>query len=735
MKVKSTEKMFNQTMQVEREISQLTYKQLQDYIKEAKAQGFTGIKLNASKEALIAEVEAIQASKANAAKEVETATSVATVAEPEVDLENADIMYFNERNDYTPNKVSEEPELDITTTRVHNEYFVSAPACNLGSKPVVELVLDLENADVVYINHTSFYSCYHHKSKDRYEAYRFPQEPEKVVGTPVELHKDGFLVGEHSVTLGKRGVYAPACNLNSKPEVDLENSEVVIPTVTELAIHTYTYEELQAIVTELQEKGYTDIKVSATKQELEDVVYSYMSMIKVYGAVDLENADTTCMVTTVINRKTDACGDICKVELLDRESLLAGTHRSYQWDCYGDGTWIRNTDLAPACNLSNKPAVELPEPVYACTNSYMEPHWTSGLYSKLTCDVCNGQRCDLWLEGVEGVPTGDHHPGQAVYPDWDESYSLESYLNSYCDLACSLNSKLVDPLDLECIEPRPRRVTNLTFEIDSKVDLVQHVTFSTAIANVNRVFDQAANKGALAKNIEAGFISKSDTHKADLLGLKPASIFSRQHSKGYDLVLYIGNRHRFDRSDYDWWKVDGMTIFSTTEPTIEYKSVVNNYYQPCKYCPCGQMTINDCAGGCGAMEPVQTIILSEDQFKQVCEEHGFTCDDSTKMWADVKKEAFKDTSTDPTENLEDYQNADVLVANITYHGGDDVGRPMFHYYDKRDPVGLLKSGVHQDRFTSTFSEVHGAACSIASEVTSEGVLKITPEGYQRDISK
>lgn len=37
----------------------------------------------------------------------------------------------------------------------------------------------------------------------------------------------------------------------------------------------------------------------------------------------------------------------------------------------------------------------LPEPTYSCTPTHMTPHWESELHTRLTCDVCNGQKCDI----------------------------------------------------------------------------------------------------------------------------------------------------------------------------------------------------------------------------------------------------------------------------------------------------------------------------------------------------
>ena len=139
--------------------------------------------------------------------------------------------------------------------------------------------------------------------------------------------------------------------------------------------------------------------------------------------------------------------------------------------------------VAPACNLDSKPVAsqdlsnlaDIPEDdtpwCVVCESLYCE-HLT--FYHPLEYSAT----ISPWVEGVEGVHTGDHYPGQAVYPDWgadaknkaepcfkdlslgrrdpddegsalfsrqyskDESYSYESYLNSYCELACSLEYDL-----------------------------------------------------------------------------------------------------------------------------------------------------------------------------------------------------------------------------------------------------------------------------------------------------
>lgn len=75
--------------------------------------------------------------------------------------------------------------------------------------------------------------------------------------------------------------------------------------------------------------------------------------------VDFENADTVYMVGTVVNRKLNGDGTVCKVELLDLENTLSIGRESFQWDSWGDGSYIRNTDYAPACNLAESPKIEV----------------------------------------------------------------------------------------------------------------------------------------------------------------------------------------------------------------------------------------------------------------------------------------------------------------------------------------------------------------------------------------
>lgn len=42
------------------------------------------------------------------------------------------------------------------------------------------------------------------------------------------------------------------------------------------------------------------------------------------------------------------------------------------------------------------------------------------------------------IDTVLALFPNDCYAGQAQYPDWDETYCYDSYLNSYCILACSL---------------------------------------------------------------------------------------------------------------------------------------------------------------------------------------------------------------------------------------------------------------------------------------------------------
>lgn len=613
MKVKTTEKQFGQTIQYECEIERLTYKQLQAYIKEAKAQGFTGIKLNMGKEALQAEVEAIEASSAKAAIDTEG------------HLENADQQVLTHTDNYSGDNTVSYTNLKpaLTTVRYGKTYkSVLAPACNLENKPAVEVEVKVtvKEADGIGVNFVHF------DRKNRVAV------GDRKLEASVSLRKEEFMTGDEPTF---HYAFVPCCLIGAWGILQDPLDDLI--AASEEYTETMSAEDDELIAGVVVEDEQTDHES------------------RTYQAVWYTDDDVFCeCAITWYCTFNEALSKLAKLNSEGRKGkrylacYLPGSELPYGYQ-YG-ATWDR-------------PMVTLPEPTYSCTNSHMEPHLESELHTRLTCDICNGQRCDLsdntdletqldaigalaknnkagfisgsdthkadllgfkpallfsrqhsnaveyfdldcenatykievddqnyvvrvwycdlprpgiayshpleygatiskWVEGVEGVHTGDHYPGQAVYPDWDESYTYGSYLNSYCELACDLWDAPVDPLDREYVEvgdhqdlPTPYihpelglvnagslnttllpRVTNLKFVVDGKTDLVQHVTFSAAVKSVNRIFDKAA-------------------------------------SKGNDLVLYIGLDQYFDITYYDWHKVDGMTIFSTTEPTIEYKPV------------------------------------------------------------------------------------------------------------------------------------------------------------------